>query len=199
MKRGGELVAQPVLALPGKISATGLALPESLTYDDWERCGEALQAAEGSISWWLGDWLNFGERKYAEKYSQALDPEAKNYGALRNAAWVSKQVELSRRRDKLSFAHHQDVAPLEPIEQDEWLSKAENEGLTSKELRVAIAAEKRTAKLAAHHLARNWRRAQTETAPAGARAAARARVRVATLPKPAASCAAAGYPPSSTC
>jgi len=38
--------------------------------------------------------------------------------SLRNNKWVADRVELSRRRDNLSFAHHAEVAKLEPDEQD---------------------------------------------------------------------------------
>jgi hypothetical protein len=34
---------------------------------------------------------------------------------------VSSRVELSRRRDNLSWSHHREVAPLEPAEQDKIL------------------------------------------------------------------------------
>jgi hypothetical protein len=34
-------------------------------------------------------------------------------------------VELSRRRDKLTWSHHLEVAPLEPATQVEWLDRAE--------------------------------------------------------------------------
>lgn len=55
-----------------------------------------------------------------------------------NAAYVAGRIELSRRRDSLSWSHHYQVAKFQPIEQDACLNKAESEGWTSKELREAI-------------------------------------------------------------
>jgi hypothetical protein len=26
-------------------------------------------------AWWIGDWLNYGERRYGEKYAQGTDSE----------------------------------------------------------------------------------------------------------------------------
>jgi hypothetical protein len=42
---------------------------------------------EKGVKWWLGDWLNFGERKYGETYSQAIDTTGHSYQALANAKW----------------------------------------------------------------------------------------------------------------
>ena len=72
----------------------------------------------------LGDWLNYGERKYGEMYTQAIDELDYTKQALKDAKWVSAQVEKSRRRDNLSFSHHREVAPLEPDEQEEWSGRA---------------------------------------------------------------------------
>jgi len=62
------------------------------------------------MQWWLGDWLNYGERQYGEMYSQAIEEVNLDYGTLRNFKYVSSRIELSRRRDKLSWFHHREVA-----------------------------------------------------------------------------------------
>jgi hypothetical protein len=51
---------------------------------------------------------------------------------------VARSVHFSRRRENLSFSHHQEVASLTPIEQTEWLDKAEDECLTAPQLRSQI-------------------------------------------------------------
>jgi len=40
-------------------------------------------------------------------------------------AWVSGKIEVLRRRNNLSWSHHQEVASLPPAEQDEWLNYGE--------------------------------------------------------------------------
>jgi len=61
---------------------------------------------------------------------------------LTNFKYVSDHVEISRRRENLTWAHHQEVAALEPTEQKLWLDKAEKGNGDSpwkvKELRRAI-------------------------------------------------------------
>lgn len=81
---------------------------------------------ESSVQFWIGDWLNYGHRAYERgKYEKALEKLDLEYGTLANLGYVAKQVESSRRREKLSFGHHQTVAPLDPPEQKDWLGKAE--------------------------------------------------------------------------
>lgn len=51
---------------------------------------------------------------------------------------MASKIEKSRRRDNLSFSHHQVVTPLEPDRQDYWLSQAEKGNWTRSELRLRI-------------------------------------------------------------
>lgn len=117
---------------------TGLAVTGDPTFEEWQNCGEFLKQAEKSVQFWIGDWLNYGERRYGETYSQALEITDYSNGALRNSKWVSSRIELSRRRDNLEFGHHQAVAPLTEKEQELWLDKAEEENLSVHDLRHAI-------------------------------------------------------------
>jgi DNA methylase len=113
----------------------GLLIDPSCSYDEWQRMGADLERISGAWQWWYGDWWNFGESRYGEKHAQAL-PD-KDYGTKANAAYVASRVQFSRRRE-ISFAHHQEVAPLEPSEQDAWLEQAIAEEWGHKELRHAI-------------------------------------------------------------
>lgn len=118
-------------------------LPENLAFNEWLEAGEKLKTFERRILWCLGDWLNYGEKQYGETYSQALDATDYSYQTLRDSAWVSGQIELSRRRDNLSFSHHKEVAALEPSDQDRFLTAAEEHSLTREELRRAVTDYKR--------------------------------------------------------
>jgi len=91
--------------------------------------------------------LAYGEKKYGEMYAQALDATDYEYGTLRIIQHVSSSIELLRRRNNLSHAHHQEIASLEPKDQDEWLDRAEKERLTVKELRQEIRDAKRKEKV----------------------------------------------------
>lgn len=126
--------------IPGAISSVGLRLPENMTFDDWCDVGRTLRNWDRALPWCIGDWLNFGERKYGEKYSQVLDATDYEYQTLANTKYVANRFEFSRRRENLSFAHHSEVAALAPAEQDAWLDKAESESWARAELRKQIKA-----------------------------------------------------------
>jgi N6-adenosine-specific RNA methylase IME4 len=124
------------LELPGFFKPTGLVLPEKTTYEEWHHVGRFLRAVEGRVMWWLGDWLNFGERKYGEKYTAALEATGFEYQTVRNAKWVAGRFELSRRRDNLSWSVHAEVAALEPQEQEMILGQAAADELTRRDVRI---------------------------------------------------------------
>ena len=126
------------LGLPGVPTPTGYVFREDLTYSEWEEIGLSLQMMGKAIQWWIGDWINFGERRYGESYAQAIEVTGYAYGSLRNAAWVASEIELSRRRDNLSWSHHNEVASLPVEKQDEWLDAAEANDWSHKDLRDAI-------------------------------------------------------------
>jgi len=138
----GDDMNELILNKPFELQKTGLLVTGKPTIDEWIEAGEKLKLVEGSIQWWLGDWLNYGESAYGEMYSQALDATDYEYGSLRNAKYVANRIEMSRRRDNLSFSHHQEVAPLELNEQNMFLNRAEKEHWSQKDLRNAIKEEK---------------------------------------------------------
>lgn len=54
---------------------------------------------------------------------------------------MAERFELSRRRDNLSFGHHQEVAADPPEVADAWLDQAEAEGLALGEPDEVVAAD----------------------------------------------------------
>jgi len=134
------MVAAPEvhLGMRGRFTPTGLLLPDDMPVEEWLEVCEYLGLCQKAVLWWWGDALAFGERKYGEMYSQALDATDYSYQALNDAVYVAKNVTFSRRRENLSWSHHREVAPLPPAEQEEWLLRAEEEGLTRAALRAAI-------------------------------------------------------------
>ncbi len=123
---------------PFKLTRTGAVATRDATFEEWEAVLKWAQDVEKASPFWVGDLIAYGEHKYGEMYAQALDATDSSYGTLANAAWVAGHVESSRRRENLSFAHHQEVAPLAPAEQVAWLDKCEVEGLSHKQLRIQI-------------------------------------------------------------
>jgi len=117
---------------------TSLTLPPDMTFEAWSSLMTSLLQMERSVLWWIGDALQFGEQKYGEMYTQAVETTAYSYGTLRNAKWVCGQIELSRRRDNLSWSHHYEVASLPVPEQESWLSSCQQDDISRNQLRQEV-------------------------------------------------------------
>lgn len=142
-QRTGEiLVLQQSELVPDasgfQFTPTGLVISGRPSYAAWEAVGKKLQYVHGAVHWWLGDWINEGEMRFGETYAQAIEDSPFTYGTLANDKFIAQQIECSRRREKLSFAHHAEVAKLAPDEQDFWLDQAEANSWTRQQLRQAI-------------------------------------------------------------
>jgi hypothetical protein len=95
-----------------KFTATGLELPADLTEAEWLAAGQALTALHGSWQWALGDWWAYGEHAYGDRKAlvESDDWTGPEYQTCKNIAAVCRCFERSRRRDRLSFSHHAEVA-----------------------------------------------------------------------------------------
>ena len=130
------------------LTKTSLIFDESITKDEFVNVGRCLKLMKKTILWWIGDWGLFAELNKDFWFSSALEEVRESYsdGTIENAVWVCKKIEPSRRREKLSFGHHQVVAPLELKEQDEYLEEAEEYGYSVMRLRQRIKYDKSLAK-----------------------------------------------------
>ncbi len=114
-------------------------VPEGeIEYPEWIEAGRYLGALGRGHQWWIGDWIRFGTKQWGEKYAEAARLTGYDRGSLRNLAWVASQFDPSRRRDKLTWTHHLEVAPLKPDEQDQWLDRAIKEKLSAADLRIEL-------------------------------------------------------------
>jgi hypothetical protein len=116
-----------------KLTRTSLEISESVPFEEWLQFGQQLAVWERTFQFWVGDYLNHGERRYGEKYAQAVDPQQAE--TWRHYAWVARSIEPCFRKHNLSYKHHEAVAPLEPSQQQEWLELAEKESLSVSDLR----------------------------------------------------------------
>lgn len=128
------------------ISRKGLQLTERLPFEKWSAIGAQLANHATSVAWCLGDWLVYGEKVYSDRYRDAIKQTSMDYQTLRNYAWVARRFSLSRRRDRLSFGHHAEVAGLPAPEQDFWLRKAEEKTWSRNRLRREVRASLRERK-----------------------------------------------------
>lgn len=134
IRDGGETLELGAFTL----ARTGLTVRGKPSFDEWQRCGAFLKRIEGAVQWWIGDWLNYGEQRYGEKYSQALDATDLDYQTLRDYAWVALKVELSLRKDNLSYSIHKEVASLPSPQQAAVLQRAADEQLTVTQVRALV-------------------------------------------------------------
>jgi len=132
------------LGLVGKVTRTSWEIPPGTEFDDWQKAGNLLRDIEGSLMWWVGDWLAFGEKNYGETYSQAVDATEYGYETIRSAKWVAEKFQSVRRITDLSWGHHQAVAALEEKDADSILVRAMKDGWSIKDTREAARNLKRT-------------------------------------------------------
>ncbi|MFI5821803.1 coumermycin A1 biosynthesis transcriptional regulator CouE [Streptomyces rishiriensis] len=128
------------LGLEVSAERTRLQIPQDLSLEAWCRLGGRILTVCDSSAWWIGDWLVFGQNQYGDRYRRAMEKTKLDYQTLRNYAWVARKFEPSRRRDRLTFQHHMEVASLPQAEQDHWLDFAVRLNWSRNQLRKQIRA-----------------------------------------------------------
>jgi hypothetical protein len=132
----------PQAGLPGEATPTGWRAPrQQMSFDQWASVGKLFGRANTSVRWLLGDWWAFGKFDYGDKCralaASGIDLDAHT---LTNYATVCRAFStMSRRRDILSFAHHEAVCVLSARKADELLEQAEREKLSRHTLRLLVA------------------------------------------------------------
>ena len=100
----------------------------------WLLRGAELARRLEETKWALGDWATaaaWGD------LADVADEVGIAYGTLRNLASISAQFPAARRRERLTWSHHAEAAPL-PVEAgDRLLALAEAEGWSVRRLREA--------------------------------------------------------------
>lgn len=119
--------------------ALALDIPGDQTFDQWVQMGRKLCASSQVINWYIGDWWAAGQHRYGARAKAAAEGIfGKEFQTIANAASVSRAFETSRRREHLSWTHHAEVAALPPAEADSLLAKAEDEHLSTRDLRREV-------------------------------------------------------------
>jgi hypothetical protein len=108
-----------------------------LTVDEWRKYGTRLGAVSrtASVNWWLGDWIRFGLHRFNQRYTYISLVTGYDEQTLMNMVHVAKTFPIYRRREKLSWSHHAELAALPAIEQDLWLDRAIAEHMSVQQLR----------------------------------------------------------------
>lgn len=136
-----DLVAQqsndlaPSIGQTDEISWTGT---EDMTFEDYQRIGRTFQQIKNSLAWWVGDWLNFGDRKFGEAAMQAVEDTGKSMETLLKWKAVSFRVPRNIRRSDLGWTHHFYVAYVPEEQRGKLLDLAANIDLSSRELKDVV-------------------------------------------------------------
>ena len=127
------------------VSTTRIAWEASHELDvrEWLMAGKRLGSVTRSCQWWLGDWIRYGNGRWGEKYKEAARITGYDVQSLRNFAYVAGAVDVSRRRDDLTWSHHAEIAGVEPAEQDRWLVMAADQRMSVADLRIEFRACRR--------------------------------------------------------
>jgi hypothetical protein len=119
---------------------TGMRFDPLMPIEGWKALGAKIACYSDATSWWLGDWLAFGQMKYGRRYKEGMALTGLEYQTLRNYAVVARRFELSRRRDNLSFQHHAEVCALPDDDQEFWLDTSAEYRWSKTELRRRLRA-----------------------------------------------------------
>jgi hypothetical protein len=113
--------------------------------EEWIETGRRLGLLGRNVAWWIGDWLRYGNHTYGERYTRASRVTGYDVQTLMNMVYVASRFAPGRRRERLSWSHHAEVAALTPVDQDRWLDQAEQERLSVRCLRQEIRSQIRSA------------------------------------------------------
>jgi hypothetical protein len=122
----------------GYLTDTAVNLPEDFSYEACEMLLWKLADRRKKTMWQIAETLVFMERRYGQTYTQAALITGLTERTLTNYASTAHRVPRERRRPELGFSHHEEVASLEPEDQDVWLDKAVVNKWNRAELRAQL-------------------------------------------------------------
>jgi site-specific DNA-methyltransferase (adenine-specific) len=126
---------------------TGLIFREDTPIDVWSTLTARLIRAHKRLEFALADAINFG-RGYGERYANWVHDTQLSASSLNTISYVGRQIEVCRRRQDISFAHHAEVASLPPKMQDSLLGLAVENGWKREDIRDAARTARRQIKAA---------------------------------------------------
>lgn len=142
-KQTGGVLGQENRVKAASITAVAWVVNGSLELAEWVTAGRTLGALGRCSQWWLGDWIRYGNAKFGERYARAATITGYDPQTLMNMVYVASKFEISRRRENLSWSHHESVASLDGGEQEFWLEHAIEHRLSVADLRVELRAARK--------------------------------------------------------
>lgn len=124
---------------PGQAATPVAWIPkQELDAREWAVVGRRIGAVGRCVQWLLGDWIVYGNAKFGERYARASKITGYDTQTLMNMVYVASRFSASRRREALSWSHHETLAALEPAEQEQWLDEAVRHRWSVSDLRTML-------------------------------------------------------------
>lgn len=119
----------------GIFDEIGLNSDVELSYEEWESLGFYFSRLRQAMQWAIGDWLNYGETVFGDKFEQAVHETGYTLTTVQEYARVAANVARPRRLGDLTWSHHQVVAALTAAQQRKLLARARRDDLSVEALR----------------------------------------------------------------
>jgi hypothetical protein len=127
-----------------RFERTGLVVDGDLDDEELRALARQLGRMQNAVRWWLGDilvlventWPKDGQPSFG-KWDDVLAELGLEPATGAHYRRVARGVPIERRRERLSWSHHERVAKLPAKEQEQWLDRCEKEGLSVHHLHVA--------------------------------------------------------------
>ena len=137
------------------LTRVGLTLKGDITEDDADALGYALKKVDSALQFWIGDWAllylddDMDDNQRGDVYAFLAEKFGIEHKTLNNYASICRALEVSRRRETLTFSHHAELAYLpESLQghEEKFLDEAIINQWSVRQLREAIQSAKTTSK-----------------------------------------------------
>jgi hypothetical protein len=131
-----------------ELTQVGWTPAAELGLAEWSALGRRFGEIGRCSQWWLGDWINYGNARFGERYTRAVKLTGYDIQSLMNMVYVASRFDISRRRENLSWSHHSTLAALDFDGQEYWLGRASADKLSVADLRVELRGRRKALKAA---------------------------------------------------
>lgn len=131
-----------------RMTRTHLIAPEEINPEEFEAFGYFLRGMDNAVQFWIGDWANLyvgseaNDQERGKLYKELADRFGMQVRTIQNYASVCRNLEVSLRRETVSFTHHREVSELPDTlkgQEEYFLNWAESNEASVADLKKHIA------------------------------------------------------------
>ncbi len=123
-----------------RVTPVGLVVEREMDREEWQQIGQGLRQFHDGLHWMIGDAARYAGIRHDLTYEEMEQLTGFAVKTLYNDAYVAQRIEISRRRENLSIAHHAEVAATPKAWQEALLNYVEERNLARGKLRKLVAA-----------------------------------------------------------